>query len=232
MQNYQRWGHYAALCPAEIESIRSIAPVAYVPWGALEWHSQHAPIGLDSFKATGVCAALAAVTGGVVLPAVPFATETIKPYRGFPHSLEFSASLLGQLCDQLLDQLVEEKFRVIVILSGHYPAGQVAMLQGARERAGTRHPRTGFWVTTDGELMKPEFKPDHAGLTETSLLAALHPELLAMERIPVDREPTLDSDGVLGESPRSATAAQGRERLAAIVARGAPQVFELLARHP
>lgn len=225
------WGRYEELRPAEIEAIRSAFPLAYVPWGALEWHSLHAPVGLDSFKAHGVCCALAEVTGGVVLPAVPFATETIKPYKGFPHSLEFSAELVGRLCEALAGQLADEKFKVVVILTGHYPPGHVNTLTAAAARTKTLFPDADFHVVNDGEFLRPEFKPDHAGLTETSLLAALQPGLISLERLPRDRGLTLDADGITGDDPRQATAEAGRARLAQIVARAAPQVKAWLARH-
>mgnify|MGYP006201188507 CR=1 FL=1 len=34
-------------------AVRAEAPVAYLPWGALEWHSYHAPIGLDGLPVGG-----------------------------------------------------------------------------------------------------------------------------------------------------------------------------------
>ena len=82
------YGNYSDLRPNEIEEILEKSPIAYVPWGALEWHSLHAPIGLDSVKAEGICKALASETGGVVLPAIPMGVNTIKPFKGFPHSID------------------------------------------------------------------------------------------------------------------------------------------------
>jgi creatinine amidohydrolase len=53
------WGRYENLRPAQIDAIRAQTPLAYLPWGALEWHSYHAPIGLDGIKAQELCEALA-----------------------------------------------------------------------------------------------------------------------------------------------------------------------------
>ena len=64
--------------------------------GALEWHCQHAPIGLDSIKAEGICQAIAQRMG-VVLPAISMGVNTIKPFKGFPHSIDFSGELVAEV---------------------------------------------------------------------------------------------------------------------------------------
>ena len=60
------WGFYELLRPAQIEAVREKAPIAYIPWGALEWHSYHNPIGLDGLKARGLCEALAQETDEIL----------------------------------------------------------------------------------------------------------------------------------------------------------------------
>ncbi|NUM68336.1 creatininase family protein [candidate division KSB1 bacterium] len=114
------WGKYEQLRPAQIAAIRARTPIAYLPWGALEWHSYHAPIGLDGIKAHGLCEALAKETGGVVLPAVYVGTDTIKPYKGFHHTIEHNAETVTKLCLEFLQQLADEDFKVIVLVTGHY----------------------------------------------------------------------------------------------------------------
>ena len=48
------WGRYAELRPDQLAAIVAAAPIAYVPWGALEWHGPHLPFGLDGITAEGV----------------------------------------------------------------------------------------------------------------------------------------------------------------------------------
>lgn len=52
------WGHYGDLRPEQIMAIRARAANRVPPvGGTLEWHSLHAPIGLDSTKARKSCEA-------------------------------------------------------------------------------------------------------------------------------------------------------------------------------
>src|SRR6478736_6625150 len=79
------WGLYEQLLPAEIESIFARTPVAYLPWGALEYHGKHAAVGLDGLKAHGLCVELAKAAGGLVLPPVYIAANTIKEAKDLAH---------------------------------------------------------------------------------------------------------------------------------------------------
>src|SRR5690606_5451177 len=107
------WGCYERLLPDEIEAIAAAHPIAYLPWGALEYHGRHAAVGLDGLKAHALCRALAAKVGGLVLPPVYVAANTIKAAKdlSFPrHSLDFPETLLRELARHHLDQLADEGF--------------------------------------------------------------------------------------------------------------------------
>ncbi len=222
------WGQYERLRPAQIDEIRLAAPVAYLPWGALEWHSYHNPIGLDGIKAHGLCLALAARTGGVVLPPVYLATDTIKPLKGFPDSLEHPASTVQRVALEYLEQLAEEKFRVIVVLTGHYGGGHLAALRAAEVEFRRSHPQTALWVVPDSELIEGMWQPDHAGPVETSFQMHFDGGAVDLSLLPGGRETTLDDDGVWGADPRSATADQGARMVEVVVERAAKRVMEIL----
>ena len=53
------WGFYDQMRPIQIEAIQKKTPIAYLPWGALEYHGNHNPTGLDSIKAFHLCTDLA-----------------------------------------------------------------------------------------------------------------------------------------------------------------------------
>ncbi len=136
MTDTKPWGFYERLRPDQIEAIRDRAPIAYLPWGALEWHSYHAPVGLDGLQALGQCRALAQATGGVVLPPVYVGTDTIKPFKGFPHTIEHRAETVRALCREFLSGLEDEDFRVVVIVTGHCGGGHVDALRETVEAFG------------------------------------------------------------------------------------------------
>ncbi len=222
------WGKYEQLRPAQIEAIRRHAPVAYLPWGALEWHSYHAPIGLDGIKAQGLCEALAKEIGGVVLPAVYVGTDTIKPYKGFHHTIEHGAETVTKLCLEFLHQIADENFKVIVLITGHYGEGQVKAIQSAAEAFRARHPHLGLWAFPDSEPLEGAYPKNHAARGETSFQLLFKPELVDLSALPAGRETTLEDDGVWGEDPRQGSAAEGASMLQVFLQNALPKIRKLL----
>ncbi|MCB1123552.1 MAG: creatininase family protein [Verrucomicrobiae bacterium] len=213
--------------PAQIEAIRMEAPIAYVPWGALEWHCHHAPIGLDSTKAEGICLALAEETGGVVLPAIPMGVNTIKPFKGFPHSIDISEQLAAKVAEEFCVQLADEGFRVVILFTGHYPPEQIRALQTGVDRASAAAPNTHFEVWSDLKFLGDAYKADHAGATETSFQMHFVPGSVDTKVLP-DRPLTLDGDGVMGEDPRQASAERGAEQLRVVLKNAVKRMDEIL----
>tara|TARA_B110000037_G_C17062482_1_gene482455 strand:+ start:152 stop:880 length:729 start_codon:yes stop_codon:yes gene_type:complete len=218
------WGCYSDLRPSEIETILSSSPIAYVPWGALEWHSQHAPIGLDSTKAEGICRSLAGRSGGVVLPAIPLATNTIKPFKGFPHSIDISARLITDLAEEICLQLADEGFRIIILFTGHYPPQQIDALEEGAARVKVSTSRFEVWA--DNHFLEGgAYSADHAGAYETAYQMYFQPESVDLSALP-DREVTLDEDGITGQDPREASETRGAEQLATLLKNALPKIGE------
>ncbi|MGB9620498.1 MAG: creatininase family protein, partial [Armatimonadota bacterium] len=104
---------YEEMRPDDCKRARDAAPIAYIPWGAHEWHGRHNPLGLDTLKAHGQCLALCAEAGGVVFPPVYCGHKTMKPHAGFDCTLEFSRECVELLASEYLEQLADEGFKVI-----------------------------------------------------------------------------------------------------------------------
>jgi len=224
---YPNWGRYGDLRPDAIEAIRERTPIAFVPWGALEWHSLHAPIGLDSTKAENLCLAIAERTGGVVLPPIPLGVNTIKPYKGFPHSIDISAGVATSVAEEICIQLADEKFKVVILFTGHYPPEQIDALQEGADRAGKSTNGSRFEVWADNQLLGEAFKGDHAGATETSFQMLFDRESVNLEALP-DRALSLDGDGIMGEDPREASVERGKQQLKVVLENAIPKVEALL----
>lgn len=221
------FGSYSDLRPTEIEAILKEAPIAYVPWGALEWHSLHAPIGLDSTKAEGICNVLAKETGGVVLPAIPMGVNTIKPFKGFPHSIDISADLATRVAEEFCLQLADEGFQVVIIFTGHYPPEQIDALQAGVDKAKAIEPSTHFEVWADLHFLGDDFQADHAGATETSFQMYFVPGSVKLDALP-EGPVTLDKDGIMGDDPRAASEERGAEQLRLVVSRAAARMNAIL----
>jgi creatinine amidohydrolase len=225
-----KWGKYEELRPDQIEGIQKSAPIAYIPWGAIEWHSYHAPIGLDGMKAYGLSEALAKETGGVVLPPIYVGTDTIKPYKGFKHTIEHNSNTVTTLCGEYLDQLADEGFKVIILVIGHYGEGHVEAIRKAVGQFSHANPDVGIWAFPDSEPLEGSFPANHAARGETSFQLLFQPEMVDLSTLP-DRETTLDDDGVWGEDPRKASTEEGRQMLEIFLQNALPKIKKLLEEH-
>ncbi len=221
---------YHHLRPEEIEKLRSEFPVAYIPWGAIEWHSYHAPIGLDGLIADGLCDALADAIGGLVFPPMYLATDTIKVFKGFPHSVEHPESTVKLVCQELLHQLVAEGFEAVVVITGHAGGKHTDALAEVIDSFNREGQHTRAVLYTPFAPIQDAFPANHAADGETSLLLALQPELVRLDALPADRQTTLDDDGVWGDDPRDATAAKGRDIVQAFVDAVSSEVRSLITR--
>lgn len=200
------WGRYAELHPNEIAAILESAPVAYLPWGALEWHGPHLPFGVDGFTAEAICERVARRVGGVLLP------TTWWPITTLPHrfSLSIPSDVVQALWDAIFAELARVGFRLVVVLTGHYAQGHELVLMDAAEQAMARH---GLLVLAIPPLaLVDENMLDHAAQWETALMLALQPRLVALDALP-EGEPRTSATAVLGRDPRGATVTQGNSAL-------------------
>ena len=85
--------------------------------GRLEWHCQHAPIGLDSVKAEGICQAIAQRMGGGA-PGDSDGSQYDQAVQGLSHSIDFSGELVAEVAAAFCSQLADEGFRIVVLLTG------------------------------------------------------------------------------------------------------------------
>lgn len=217
------WGRYYELRPAELDAIRSRAPAVYLPWGALEWHGPHLPLGLDGVVAEAVASGAIRRTGGVLMPTTWWPTGAV-PHRD---SLSAPAASLSALLDSLFAQVAAAGWRVAVMVSGHSGhAHELAMIEAA-ERAMRESGLLALAMPPLG--LVDEAMLDHAALWETSLALALRPDLVRMDTL--GREPLrVESSGVIGRDPRNtASASLGASALSLAVERLSKAVSELLA---
>lgn len=230
------WGRYERLMPAEIESIFAAHPVAYLPWGALEYHGQHAAVGLDGLKAHGLCIELAKVAGGLVLPPVYVAANTIKHAPGLEHkrhSLNFSEETLRILAREHFTQLADEKFRVVLTLCGHVGQPHYDIIKDEAQKFNASQQDTCIIATSETDLISKDIViVNHAALGEVSFLMHTDPDCVDLTRLPSERVPTLEDDAVWGPDPRASSAKKGAEYTAAFVASAQRLLTETLAKFP
>ena len=177
---------YEEMKPGEINAVLRDRPLAYLVWGAHEWHGVHNPIGLDTLKAYHMTLELCARTGGVVLPPVYCGYQTMKPWAGFRHTFEFSQDLVRQYAYEHLENLYDEGFKAIVIVMGHYGGNHVKTIRSAVEAFTAKHRYPKVLAITDYEPASwvDVCGGDHAGKNETSLMMSFRPDLVDLAKLP------------------------------------------------
>lgn len=220
---------YEEMRPDQINAVLRETPLAYLVWGAHEWHGAHNPTGLDTLKAYHMTLDLCRETGGVVLPPVYCGYQTMKPWGGFSHTLEFSKALVTQYVYEHLENLYEEGFKAIVLVMGHYGSKHVEAVKEGVARFTERHRLPRVLAITDYEPASwvDVRGGDHAGKNETSLLLHYRPDLVDLSRLP---EGALDSgrEGCTADA-KEATADHGARLARLFVEQAAPRVRALLA---
>jgi creatinine amidohydrolase len=191
------------LRPGQLEKALRALPVIYVPFGLIEWHGRHLPLGNDALKAHAILVKAAEQFGGVVYPPVYF-------HNGFPQE-----SLVPVLT-ALFERLKKTGARVILGVSGHNVQGQIDMIDKALAPvvADKTVAGMGLWEITLSQ--GPESGTDHAAKWETSNMMFLYPGLVDMSTLgdgplaPNMKPP----DGIGGQDPRQyASAAVGRRNV-------------------
>lgn len=191
---------YAELHPQDLgELIRNGAP-AILPWGALEWHGSHLPLGLDGIVAEAFAERLADRLSGVLLPGIWLPITTLP----HPYSLEVGTQALRSIASETLSGLQRAGFERVAIITGHYAQGHLWELYEIARQA----PLPTF-VGTPLEPLSDDSLLDHAAAVETAQLMALRPELVRIDALPTI--PTVRENAVLGKDPRTGTASQGEE---------------------
>ena len=204
------------LLPWQIREAMAARPVVYIPLGTIEWHSEHLPVGLDALTAHGVCLRAALIGGGIVLPPLHYGTgggHGAYPWTVMMEGEGEIAALLGRT----LIRLQDFGCKLAVLFSGHFAEGQLAMIDRIAAEWNGRNVPMRLFATAVNRIEGLAIAPDHAGVFETTLLYALHPELVQIGRLPtLDEAPAPPGDdwsearhdpkhpiyGVFGPDPR------------------------------
>jgi creatinine amidohydrolase len=195
-------------------------PLLLVPLGSCEQHGPHLPLGTDTLVATAVATAAATRRpAAVVTPAL--AVGASGEHAGFPGTLSIGTDATAHVLVELVRSA--DWARGTVFVNGH-GGNRDAVERAVTTLAAEGRRAQAWWPHI------PNGDP-HAGHTETSLVLAIAPELVRIERAaPGAREPLHDlvdalraggvravsPNGVLGD-PSGASAGAGTALLARLV---------------
>ena len=187
--------------PRQLETAIRNFPVVYVPFGLIEWHGRHLPLGNDALKAHAILVKCAEEFGGAVYP---------------PQWLHngFNEEHIVPVYSELFQRLKKTGFRVIIGVSGHNVQGQMDMINSALEPviADGAMAGIGIWEITLSQC--EESSTDHAAKWETSNMMFFYPDRVDMSQLG-DEEIVLDMSapwGIGGLDPREHASAEVGKR--------------------
>lgn len=183
------------LLPHEIRAAWARRPVAYLPLGTIEWHSEHLPVGLDALTAHGLCLKAAALDGGLVYPPLFFGTG--GDHGRYPFTVMMDdGTEIAALVTRTLERLQDFGVRLAVLFSGHFAPAQLAMIASLAESWNQRGDPLRVLARAVNDGVGISILPDHAGVFETTLLHALWPDRVEIDRLQaIDLSPDPDNGG-------------------------------------
>ena len=203
-----------------------------VPIGATEQHGPHLPLSTDTDIAVALAGRLASACSAVVSPPIAFGAS--GEHAGFPGTISIGLEAVELLLLEL-GRSASETFRRTVFVSAH--GGNAAAVERGCARLRAEGRAALAW--------SPSWTGDaHAGHIETSVMLALHPDRVHLDRAVAGNTtplaelwPTLRSrgvracspNGVLGD-PAGATPEEGLRLLARATESLLAAVVDWLAR--
>jgi creatinine amidohydrolase len=218
----QKYLDYMLTKPKELADYITENPIAYIPFGSLEWHGHHMILGVDSLKAVYLCQKCAEITGGVLFPCVNWgAFDTMN----FPFTFHFNKKNLIRITREMMKQLYNMGLRIIILLTGHYPGSQVTNVRKAAQKFTKKYrSKNGFALGIPEQALIPDlgYIGDHAAEWETSIMMAINPAFVDLGRLTQNLKYSerCARHGIMGRDPLLfASAEKGQQAIDEIVRR-------------
>ena len=170
--------------PDFIKAIHQAQGVCLLPFGILEKHGPHLPIGTDLINARWVALHSAAEEYAVVFPAYYFGQ--IDEARHQPGTMAYSRHIQLDLLQETTDEMGRNGCRKILIVNGH--GGNLSLLPYfAQTELQQRHDYVVYvyWWDNHRGAGRPKQQTTndlHAGESETSHTQVSRPDLVHMDR--------------------------------------------------
>lgn len=174
--------------PDYVKAVEKSSKTCILPIGVFEKHGPHLPLGTDLFIAREYALRAAEKEYTVVFPWYYF--SQINEAKHQPGTIAYSPELIWKALQETLDELARNGFEKIIIVNGH--GGNNAFLNffGMAQLSERRNYCLYWFQPTDEpevvkkaeELTQHDPYNAHAGNEESSVLKALEPEIVHLER--------------------------------------------------
>lgn len=172
--------------------------IVLIPVGSVEQHGPHLPLGVDVLIPYHLALRLAERLPALVAPPIWYAGPSDPASGGgqrFPGTLAVRGTTLIDLTMDILAEFFRQGARRIALLNGHFE-NTAFLAEGARrvlgpeDATGRKVVLVNWWEHVPADTLAglfpegfPGWEVEHASLTETSLMQALAPDLVHLERI-------------------------------------------------
>jgi creatinine amidohydrolase len=174
--------------PDYIKAVEKSAKTCILPIGVFEKHGPHLPLGTDLYTAREFALRAAEKEYTVVFPWYYF--SQINEARNQPGTIAYSPELIWKALQETLNELARNGFEKIIIVNGH--GGNTAFLDFfGMAQLSERRSYSLYWFqpTSDPEVVKKmeeltqhDRYNQHAGNKESSVIKAIVPEVVHLER--------------------------------------------------
>lgn len=205
----------------EYEELLKKVKVVILPVGSVEEHGLHLPLNADTITAYEIALLAAQKKSALVLPPVTYGV--CRTTSGFPGTITLSFDTMRGMIEDILEGLVNQGVKKIILLCGHWGSSHLTALREAARTIKQRKTEVKILLIPLSYLLDDEAKSvleaekegaGHAGELETSLMLALKPNLVNIEK----------AEGEHPKLPKFTVEISGRKWMRTGVITGEPQL--------
>lgn len=174
--------------PDFIQAVEQSNGVCLLPFGILEKHGPHLPLGSDIFQSRAIATAAASQEYSVVYPSYYFGQ--INEARHQPGTIAYSPELIWKMLQETCDELSRNGLKKIIIVNGHGGNTDFLRYFCMSQLHTPKDYVLIFFQPTSNEAFSTRIKAlqqttygrKHAGEYETSEMRFIRPDLVKTEQ--------------------------------------------------
>ena len=179
----------------EFEEIREEISTVIIPIGSIEAHGKHLPLNTDVLAPIEISKRVEEEVrkkGGDILIAPPIPYGHSFVLNIYPGTINVKAETLRAHVRDVIEEFVKEGFRRIILMNGH--GGNIYPLIEASEEVAENFDVEvwiiNWWIDFREDILSVCSSQGHAGEDETSVILAIKPELVKMDKAKGEKRTT------------------------------------------
>lgn len=188
-----KWEELTA--PQFAKAVEKCEGVCLLPLGVIEKHGPHLPLGTDLILAREMACRAAELEPAVVFP--PYFFTQIFEARHTPGTIGIDGQFMYHLLQSVCEEIARNGLKKIILVNGHggnrYFLPHFIMLQLEHPKDYVVYlPKPDVWAKDEeftkkvAEMSESKIRNEHAGELETSMVLAVHPQLVDRSTLPSD----------------------------------------------